>query len=160
MLTSQEFEAEMQKKEDEKNRKEQEKLDRQNERKRRAEEKAKGKENVPKRKRNQKKQKAAGSQPKAKKSKTIEPEESDASNIDSPRSSQSASEEQDELCGSCGKSFLKDFDGQKWVKCMTCQVWYHMLCQNLGDDEYSVSFQCSKCVVPIVVTRRLRKRKV
>ena len=102
----------MQDKEEKKKEIERQKIEKQNERKRKAEQRAKGKENIPKRRRNAQKPKAAPKGTLIKKKKPQVQEESEDSDIDSPNASQENDTEPEEFCGTCGKSFQKDFNGE------------------------------------------------
>jgi len=69
-------------------------------------------------------------------------EESEACSIDDNLSE----EDVEGLCGTCGKSFQKDFSGEEWIKCSVCYDWYHMECQGLTPDKFSLSFRCDECM--------------
>ena len=55
-------------------------------------------------------------------------------------------EEDNTLCGTCQKSFQRDFDGEAWIQCTACTDWYHISCQEKEESFYDPAFICDECL--------------
>lgn len=76
----------------------------------------------------------------AKKKRKVEVEVENDCADDPPAASDS---EIEELCGICNKSFQKDFNGERWIKCINCGQWFHFDCVDNADNVSD--FYCSQC---------------
>jgi len=85
------------------------------------------------------------------KSAVDDPEEIDLEEVPDTSSerAETDNEEDNELCGTCNKSFQKDFRGEQWIRCVRCSLWYHQSCQGLTD--YIPDFVCESCPLAALV---------
>lgn len=77
----------------------------------------------------------------AKKKRRVEVEVENDSNADDPLAASDS--EIEELCGICNKSFQKNFNGDRWIKCINCGQWFHFDCVDNADNVSE--FYCSQC---------------
>lgn len=48
--------------------------------------------------------------------------------------------------GSCGMEYVDETDEPEvWVGCDLCEQWYHLSCDNLGEEPKSDQYICRKC---------------
>jgi len=86
--------------------------------------------------------------------KDLESEESSAddpteTNMVRNAGSDTENNEDNERCGTCKKSFQKDFHGEQWIRCVKCQVWHHQICQSVR--KYVPNFVCDSCPLSAIV---------
>jgi len=153
MITSAEFSKEVEEKERFKKKREEEKLRRQEERKLKRDQ---NKSTAPAKRTKKKTTKDSTKENRPPKPRVVRkkqrppPPSSSSEDVDEPDSSKDSDSdvpsEDNTLCGTCTKSFQKDFLGESWIRCVSCGDWYHNKCQNLREDEYRADFKCDECV--------------
>lgn len=129
---------------------------------------AAAREESKKRKADAKKQADSKKNPKRKKKdKEVVNSDDDNSDVDDPSESggsedemevENNEDEDNELCGKCGKSFQQDFNGEQWIQCSdkACNAWFHMKCVSI--TKYVATFRCEDCT-PLKAKPKRKCRK-
>ena len=48
-------------------------------------------------------------------------------------------------CGSCGQDYRQAVEGQMWIFCDMCEVWYCCECENINQIPETPTDMCIKC---------------